>query len=300
LESILIEEKQIYKIVEKLKSPEAIEKAIIAAFVPYKKEIGGEEVNHDDVEQLLRIPIRRLSLYDINKAKSELLEIQNRIKEINSHLKNITSYAVDFLDGIIAKVKANEEVGRGERKTVVGAFEKIVVKEIVKKDIQLKYDSETGYLGTSVNGELVAEVSPFDRILYIRNNGTYMVADINEKTFIGPKAWWIGVAEKDSISALVFTIIYKEKETGFPCIKRCIIEGWIMNKEYSLVPEEATVLHVDTREKFSFTIYFKPKARVRITKQVFKAQDYSVRGLKTLGIKLADREADNIELVPVK
>jgi topoisomerase-4 subunit A len=295
LERIFIEEKQIYKLIEKMKSTEAMEKAILDAFEPLKKELGTRGISPEDVEHLLKIPIRRISLYDINKTKAESLEIQARIKEINADLKNISAYAINFLNNIIAKIKANEEFGRGKRKTLVGAFEKIVVKEIVKKDIQLKYDAETGYLGTGVNGALVAEVSPFDRILTIKNDGIYIVADLSEKTFVGPKAWWIGLADKEVISALVFTLVYKEKETGYPCIKRCIIEGWIMNKEYSLVPEGATVLYVDTRENFSFTAHFKPKPKVRITKEVFKAQDYSIRGLKTLGIRLANREVDGIE-----
>jgi topoisomerase-4 subunit A len=91
-------------------------------------------------------------------------------------------------------------------------------------------------------------------------------------------------------------VIYREAETGYPCIKRCVIEGWIMNKEYSLVPEGARVLHIDRRPEFSFTIYYAPKPRVKITKEVFKAQDYAVRGLKAGGIRLAVREADRVEV----
>jgi topoisomerase-4 subunit A len=296
LERIFIEE-GLYKVIEKMKTAEAVEKAVINGFIPYRKAIGSQEVAHDDIEHLLKIPIRRLSLYDISKAKADMKEIQARIKEINGHLKNITAYGIAFLDSIIDTVKANEELGRGVRKTPVGAFEKVAVKEVVKKDIQLKYDSSTGYLGTGVAGEVIAEVSPFDRILAIRNNGTYSVTDISEKTFIGPGAWWIGVADKEAVSALVFTIIYKEAETGYPCVKRCVIEGWIMNKDYSLVPEGSSVLHVDTRREFSFTAYYTPKPRIKIGKETFNAQDFSVRGLKAGGLRVADREIDRIELV---
>jgi topoisomerase-4 subunit A len=224
-------------------------------------------------------------------------EIEARIKVINAHLKNIVAYATGFLDGIINRVKANEELGRGARKTKVGAFDKVDVKEVVKKDQELKYDTKTGYLGTAVVGEVVAEVSTFDRILIIRKNGTWSVADLPDKAFVGPGAWWIGVADKEVLSATVFTIIYKEKDTAYPCIKRCIIEGWIMNKDYSLVPDGATVLHVDTREKFSFTIRYVPKPRLKISKEDFKAQDYLVKGLKAGGVRLAPREAAGIDAV---
>jgi topoisomerase-4 subunit A len=294
LERIFIEER-IYKDIEKMRTAEAVEKAVIDGFKPFMKEVGPRGISHEDVEHLLRIPIRRISLYDINRAKKEMEEIEGRIKEINAHLKSIVAYAVGWLDGIIAKVKANEEAGRGARKSKVGTFEKVDVKEVVKKDLELKYDPATGYLGTAVSGETKAEVSPFDRILTVRKNGVWSVADLSEKAFVGPGAWWIGVADKEVLGGTVFTIIYKEAKTGFACIKRCVIEGWIMNKEYSLVPEGAEVLLVDTREKFPFTLHYKPKPRLKVLKESFKAQDYNIRGLKAGGIRLSTKEVAKVE-----
>ncbi|MDR0568012.1 MAG: DNA topoisomerase IV subunit A [Spirochaetaceae bacterium] len=295
LERIFIED-GLYKSIEKMKTPEAVEKAIISGFSAYRKETGAQGVQKEDVDHLLKIPIRRLSLYDITKAKTEMKEIQNRIKIINGHLKNITDYGIAFLDGIIEKARSSEEFGYGARKTVVGAFEKVAVKEVTKRDLQLKYDTVTGYLGTAVSGAVAAEVSPFDRILTVKSGGTYFVAGVSEKTFVGPGAWWIGVADKEAVSSIVFTIIYKEPETGYPCIKRCVIEGWIMNKEYSLAPEGAVTLHVDARKEFSFTAHYAAKPRQKISEETFNAGDFTVRGLKAGGLRLADREVVSIEL----
>jgi topoisomerase-4 subunit A len=104
------------------------------------------------------------------------------------------------------------------------------------------------------------------------------------------------VADKDVLTATVFTIIYKEAETGYPCIKRCVIEGWIMNKEYSLVPEGAAVLHVDTRQKFNFIAHYAPKPRLKVLQENFKAQDYIVKGLKAGGVRLAAKEVKKVEV----
>ncbi|GHV95563.1 DNA topoisomerase IV subunit A [Spirochaetia bacterium] len=294
LERIFIEER-IYKGIEKMKTAKGVEDAVISGFKPFLKEIGPRGVSHDDVEHLLRIPIRRISLYDINKAHEEMQQIQARIKEINNHLKNIIAYSISFLDGIITKIKANEELGRGARKTKVGAFDKINVKEVVRSDVELKYDAKTGYLGTNVTGAKIAEVSPFDRILTIRKNGMYTVADLPEKVFVGADAWWIGVADKEELAKTVFTIIYKDKETGCPFIKRCVIEGWIMNKDYFLVPDGAAVLHIDTRPKFTFSVKYVPKPRLKVLSEDFKAQDYNVRGLKAGGVRLANKEAAKVD-----
>jgi topoisomerase-4 subunit A len=295
LERIFIEER-IYKSIENKKTAEAVEKAVIDGFVPFMKEVGPRGVSSEDVERLLKIPIRRISLYDINKARTEMDEIKARIKQIGIHLKNIVDYAISYIDGIIAKVKANEEIAFGKRKTKVGKFEKVDVKEVVKKDLELKYDKATGYLGTAVSGEVSAELSPFDRILVFKQNASYSVIDIPEKVFIGANAWWIGEADKDLLSKTVFTIIYKDKETSYACIKRCIIEGWIMNRDYNLVPDGAEVLHVDTRTKFSFTVHYIPKARLKITKEVFKVEDFLVKGLKAGGVRIANKEVKKIEV----
>jgi topoisomerase-4 subunit A len=259
------------------------------------KEVGPRGVSHDDVEHLLRIPIRRISLYDINKAREEMEAIQARIKEINGHLKNITAYSIGYLNGIIAKIKANEEVGRGARKTKVGAFDKINIKEVVRSDVELKYDSKTGYLGTNVSGAKIAEVSPFDRILVVRKNGMYTVIDLPEKAFVGADAWWIGVANKEALADTIFTIIYKDKESGCPFIKRCVIEGWIMNKDYFLVPDGAAVLHIDTRPKFTFSVKYVPKPRLKVLSEDFKAHSYNVRGLKAGGIRLSNKEVSKVD-----
>jgi topoisomerase-4 subunit A len=295
LERIFIEER-IYKNIEKMKTAKGVEDAVIDGFKPFMKEVGPRGVSHDDVEHLLRIPIRRISLYDINKARDEMAQIEARIKEINGHLKNIIAYSISFLDGLITKIKANEELGKGARKTKVGAFDKINVKEVVKSDVELKYDKTTGYLGTNVSGAKVAEVSPFDRILVIRKNGMYQVTDLPEKAFVGADAWWIGVADKEALSKTTFTIIYKDKESGCACIKRCVIEGWIMNKDYFLVPDGAAVLHVDTRPKFTFSVKYAPKPRLKVLSEDFKAQSYNVRGLKAGGLRLSNKEAVKVEL----
>lgn len=295
LERIFIEER-IYKAIEEMKTAEAVQKAVIDGFKPFMKEIGKRGISPEDVEHLLKIPIRRISLYDINKAKAELKEIKARIAEIEGHLKNITAYATAFLDGIIAKIKANEDLGKGKRKTKVESFNRVDVKEVVKKDLELRYDGETGYLGTQVStGSVVAEVSPFDRILVLRNNGVYSVMDLPEKVFVGEHAWWIGIADKEALSKTVFSVVYKEAETGYPYIKRCVIEGWIMNKEYSLVPEGAQVLHFDTRDKGSLVVTYVPKPRLKVTKETIKLQDYLVKGLKAGGVRIAAKEADKVE-----
>ncbi len=296
LERIFIEER-IYKRIETMKSAETVVTAVIDGFTPFLAEIGPSGVKPEDVDRLLKIPIRRISLYDINKARADMKEMEARLKEIASLLKNINAYALSYLDGIIQRVKADPDLNKGVRRTKVGKFDKIAAKEVVKSDIALRYDPEFGYLGTTIaGGDLVAMVSPFDRVLVLRAEGSFSVIDVPDKAFVGKGVWWCGVADKDELSKTVFTVLYKDKTSAYPYIKRCRVEGWIINKEYSLLPEGSELLHIDAREKFTFVVRYVPKPRMKLTKESFKAQDYIVKGLKASGVRLASKAMAGLDV----
>jgi len=286
LERIFIEER-IYKKIETMKTAEGVISAVLKGFEPFTAELI-REVTEEDVERLLKIPIRRISLYDINKNRAEVAEINARIKEINKLLKNLVAYAITVLDGILARLDAKET----GRRTEISRFTKVDAKEAVTRDTPLRYDEETGYLGTNVqSGTEILKVTPYDRILVMRRSGVYTIMDVPEKIFVDKGMWYCGFSDKDVLSKVLFTVVYRDGKTGYPCIKRCRIEGFILNRDYFIVPEGATVLYLGTREKFSFNVKYKPKLRLKTLEQTFKAQDYAEKGLKALGVRLAPREA---------
>ena len=69
LERIFVEER-LYKEIEQKRSQQEIEEVVIEGFVPFKNELI-REVTAEDVERLLKIPIRRISLL-ISKNKEEV------------------------------------------------------------------------------------------------------------------------------------------------------------------------------------------------------------------------------------
>lgn len=295
LERIFIEER-IYKSIEEMKTAEAVNKAVKVAFEPFKAELI-RPITDEDVEHLLRIPIRRISLYDINKNRQEIKEINARLKEIEKLLKNIVVYAISWLDGIESKIV--DALGKEylERKTKIKSFDTVDVKEIVKRDTTLRYDGKTGYLGTSVStGQEVLKVSPYDRILFIRKSGLYTVCDVPEKLFVDKGLWFCGLSDKDELSKVLFTVIFRDKKTHYMYIKRCRISQFILNRDYSIIPENCDVCHIDTREAFSFFVKYTPKPRLKQLEQEFHAGDYEEKGVKTLGVRLATKEADKIVL----
>lgn len=290
LERIFIEER-IYKKIETMKTAEGVINAVIKGFVPFKKELI-RDVTEDDVDKLLKIPIRRISLYDINKNREEVREINNRLKEIAKLLKNLKGYAISVLDGIAAKLPAEEF----KRKTEITGFTKVDVKEAVTRDTALRYDEETGYLGTSVTtGKEILRVSPYDRIFVLRKSGVYTVMDVPDRVFVDTGMWYCGFAEKEELSKVLFTVIYRDSKTKYAYIKRARVEGYILNRDYLFAPDNTEVLFVSTKLKFSFKLNYAPKPRVKKIEEEFKADSFAEKGLKAQGVRLSVRETISAE-----
>ena len=294
LERIFIEER-IYKKIEQMKTAEGVNKAVKDGFVPFKKELV-REVTDEDVETLLRIPIRRISLFDINKNKDQVTAINDRLKVIAKKLKNLTACAIEYLDGMISKFKPEEL----ERHTQVTTFSAVEAKAVVKRDIPLRYDDK-GYLGTGISGgtELL-RVTPFDRIFFVRKSGIYTVCDVPQKLFVDSGMWYCNYADKDIISKVVFTIIYRDNKTKMCYIKKCSVPSWIMNRDYMFAPADTEVLHIDTRKNFKFTLNYTKKPRVTKLQEVFKSGDYLEKGLKAQGVRISNKEVDSVSVESAK
>ncbi len=256
----------------------------------------------------MKIPIRRISLFDINKNREQVKEINARLKEIARRLKHLTECAVEYLEGILDEIKNFTKLDSKKdpraidpkllvRQTKIMKFGKIDVKDAVSHDLSLRYDDNSGYLGINVSGgREIMKVGPYDRIFALRRTGVYTVFDVPQKVFVDKDLWYCGPAEKEKLSKVLFTIFYRDPETKFVYIKKCRVEQYIINRDYVIIPDGMELLHVDTRAKFSFTLHYEPKPRLKILTESFKSQSFEEKGLKAQGVRLASKETASIEI----
>jgi topoisomerase-4 subunit A len=288
LERIFIEER-IYKKIEDKKSAEGVKNAVFKGLEPFHEEIK-REVTEEDIERLLKIPIRRISLYDINRAKKEIEEILARLKEIAHHLKNKTEYAEMYIDGLLERSES-----QGERKTKIISFEKTDVREAAVRNLKLRYDGETGYLGHSLStGKSLFDVSQYDRVLIIRKTGAYSVVDVPEKLFVDTQMQYCVLAEKEELSQITFTVFYILE--GLVYIKRCKIEQFIIGKGYSLIPDRAKFLKLTTKEEGTIVLNYKPKPRMKVLEEKFRIEDFLVKGIKASGVRMSSKQVKSMKV----
>ncbi len=294
LEQIFIEER-IYKDIEEMKTQQTVVKAVFDGLEPFSSQIR-RKVTDEDIERLLKIPIRRISRYDIEKAKKEMEEIRGRLKEIAEHLRNLKAYAVGFLEAMIDKYGGNYE-----RKTEIISFDRVDVREAAIRNLPLKYNGNTGYLGYSLSsGKSLFNVSQYDRVLVIRKSGAYSVIDVPEKVFVDKGMHHCGLADKEELVKVVFTIIYRNTKNKYVYLKRCKVEQYIIDKGYMIVPDHSTILKLTTRKTADILVTYKPKPQIKITEERFSLKDFLIKGVKANGVRLSTKEIKSVKFVSAK
>ncbi|MDD3669779.1 MAG: DNA topoisomerase IV subunit A [Sphaerochaetaceae bacterium] len=292
LERIFVEER-IYKRIEQKRTQEEVERAVITGFNPFKEQIA-RDVTSEDVERLLKIPIRRISLFDIEKNRAEIEEINAELEKIEWNLNHIIDYSLGFLD----ELKHMVGIESHKRKTEIGSFKKADVREAAVRDLPLRYDPENGYLGYGLkSGNVLLTVSQFDRILIIQKEGTYFVTDVPEKLFVGKALRHCGFADKEELEALVFTIIYQEKNLKYLFIKRCRITQFILNKTYELLPGDDYKLYtLSTLDDARITILYKKGKGYKNLEDRTYFSRFLIKGVKANGVRLTTKEAQSLRI----
>ncbi|MCX6902247.1 MAG: DNA topoisomerase IV subunit A, partial [Verrucomicrobia bacterium] len=172
LERIFIEER-IYKKIEQCKTNEAVTAAVFDGFKPFQKQLV-RDLTALDVERLLAVRIRRISLFDINKHREEMAQVKADLAATRQSLKNLVKYAIGHLEALLEKYGPLYP-----RLTKSSRHDEIDAKEVAFKAFKVAYDRESGYLGHKVNGdEFKTDCTKFDKILMVFKDGRYKVIEL--------------------------------------------------------------------------------------------------------------------------
>lgn len=288
LEQIFIENR-LYKQIENVASYEKIHSTIEKSLQPFYKQLA-RVPTREDQERLLAIPIRRISRFDIEKNQEEIAELQKKLLDVEKHLKNIVKFTINYLNGLLKKY--------GDlfpRKTKVREIEELDKREMAKKTVRIGYDVESGYLGTKVSSDQSVECSNLDKLLILFKDGGYQVINIPEKQFIHTRevpAVWIGPADKQTI----FRVLYRDKKSGYPYLKRFIIKQFILDKEYQFLDGDQQLEYITTQGEAVLLLSFKPKARQKVDQLECELDSVAIKGVAAKGLRIANKELKAVKI----
>jgi topoisomerase-4 subunit A len=286
LERIFIEER-IYKRIEQCKTNEAVVAAVYEGFKPFRKELV-RELTDPDIDRLLTVRIRRISLFDINKHREEMEKVKEELAETRKNLKNLTKYVIGRLEALLAKYGPLYP-----RLTKSSRYDEVDAKEVAFKSFKVAYDRESGYVGYKVSGEeFHVDCTKFDKLLLVFRDGHYQVTELPEKYFVGPDVEYCGLPERDRI----FTCAYTNREATY--LKRFKFGGTIMNKVYHCIPPKSKVLFFEPDTPKELYIKYKPAPYQKINQQTCNPSEVEVKGPKTRGRQISIKDVSSINSKP--
>jgi topoisomerase IV subunit A len=280
-------ENRIYKKIEQCRTNEAVLKAVHEGFRPFRKEMY-RDLTDEDVEMLLGVRIRRISLFDINKHREEMDKVKADLDETRKHLKNVTKYAIGHLERLLEKYGPLYP-----RLTKSSRYDEVDAKEVAFKAFKVAYDRESGYLGYRVSGdEFKIDCTKFDKLVMVFKDGHYKVVDLPEKMFVGPDLVYCATPDRDR----VFTLVYTNREATY--IKRFTFGGTILNKEYFCIPEKSRILFFEPDTPEQIYIRYKAAPYQKINQQTCKPSELTVKGVKSRGNQLSIKEVAAVNSKP--
>ena len=289
LERIFIEER-IYKKIEQCKTNEAVVASVYEGFKPFKKELI-RDLADADVEKLLQVRIRRISLFDISKHREEMEKTRAELDEVRKNLKGLTKYVIGHLEALLEKY--GKQYPRLTTKSA--RHEEVDVKAVAFKGFKVSYDRETGYVGYKVNGdEFKLECTKFDKVLLVFRDGTYKVTELPEKLFVGQELFYCGLPERGR----VFTCAYTDREASY--LKRFTFGGTILNKVYSCIPEKSRILYFAPETPKLLYVRYKPSPHQKVSQQTCDPAQVDVKTPKTLGRQISIKDISSVTAEPTR
>jgi topoisomerase-4 subunit A len=268
-------EHRIYKRIEECTTYPDVQQAVLDGVNQYRHLLR-RDVTNQDVEMLLAVKIKRISLFDINKNRRETDRILSELDKVEKNLGQLTKYAIRYLKQLLKKYG-----GEYPRLTTITTFSEIQVRKLTEKTLIFHHDTEKGYIGHALEAETqLFSCSSHDRIVIFWKNGTYKVMNPPEKIFVGDDMLYAGSYHRNTVYTLVYT------EDIITYMKRFKLGGAILNKDYSCIPDHAQIILFADDDPEEIYVKYKKAKRQRINQQVFQPGKLAVKSVKTKGIQM--------------
>jgi len=281
LERIFIENR-IYHDIEEVKSWEDVISTIDEGLKPHTKHLL-RAVTEEDILRLTEIRIKRISRFDLDKFKENILALEGKIEQVKHHLGNLITYAIDYYTNI------QKKYGKGkERKTELRIFDTIDASKVAVANEKFYVNREEGFIGTSLKkDEYLFDCSDIDDIITFQKDGTMKVVKVEGKTFIGKNIVHVAIWKKND-KRTVYNSIYREGREGPYYMKRFSVTGVTRNTDYKLASDKkgSEMLYFSANpngEAEVVSVLLKPNARVRKNKIDIDFSEIIIKGRDSKG-----------------
>jgi len=277
-------ENRIYKQIEQCPTYPQVQQAVLDGVNRFRKLLR-RDVTHADVEMLLEVRIKRISLFDINKNRREMDDIVKELEAVERNLAELRPYAIKYLKALVRRYAEDYP-----RLTKVAQFETVEVRALTASELKMTLDRANGYFGHGIAGEPCFECSSLDKVILVWGDGRYKMMPPPEKLFVDQNLVYCAKYDRDRVMTMVYT------DGMVTYIKRFTFGGAIMNKEYQCAPPGARV-HLFTADKApEIFVKYAPAKGQRIHQQIFRSDDVLVKNVKARGQQMTLKEIQSVSV----
>ena len=294
LERIFIENR-IYREIEEEETWEGVIAAIDKGLKPHIGHLK-RAITEDDIVRLTEIRIKRISKFDLDKAKQYLESLEDRIAETKHHLDNLIDFAIAYFKELKTKY------GKGrERKSEIRIFDDIEATKVVIRNTKLYVNREEGFIGTSLRrDEYVTDCSDIDDIIVFTQSGKMMVTKVDSKTFVEKGIIHVAVFKKKD-KRTTYNMVYKDGKGGPSYIKRFNVTSITRDKMYDLTNGKAgsELLYFSANpngEAEVITVHLRQSGSIKKLKWDIDFADILIKGRSSKGNTVSKYAVKRIEL----
>jgi topoisomerase-4 subunit A len=275
-------ENRIYKRIETLKSAAGIQKAVLEGLQPYRSQLQ-QDITRDDIERLLNLQIRRISLFDLEKNNKDIERLGNELDAVETDLSAMVPYTIRYLRGLVRKYGSDYP-----RRTQLETFGSISERELTKNELTICHDPGKGYVGHKVQGTPLLSCSPLDRILLVWRDGRCKVVSPPEKLFVDVSLLYCAILDRERVFTTVYELDF------FAYFKKFTLGGIMKNRESRFAPKGSRVLFFNDESPAALFVRYTDDTRIKIRQQKFSIQKQAVLGRDAKGLVLT---ANRIEYI---
>lgn len=251
-------------------------------FEPFKPSLY-REIQPEDFKKLIDKPMSSITRFDVKKADEMMKALEDEMKQVKSHLRHLTDYAIAWFE----KIKAKYGKGR-ERKTEIKLFDKVEAAKVALANVKFYVNRQDGFIGTGLKkDEYIGDCSDIDEIIVFREDGKFIVTKVADKTFVGKHIIHAQVFAKGD-ERTVYNMIYKDGASGFSYIKRFSVLGVTRDKEYDLTKgsKGSKVLYFTANpngEAEVVTVQLKPHSKLKKLNIDVDFAELAIKGRGSMG-----------------
>ena len=278
-------ENRIYKNIEQCKSHQEMQQAVMSGLAPFADRLN-RGITKGDVEMLLGIRIRRISLFNNDKNSKEISQLQAGLSQVEKQLKELRAYTVRYLKNLLKTYQS-----RYPRRTEIVTFDNIELKEITAKELEILYNRKKGYFGHGLKtGDTLLQCSSYDKLMLVWRDGRYKTVSPPERLFVDSHLTYWSKFDRNQVMTIVYT------DGGMTYIKRFKFGGSLLNKEYRCAGKGADILLIADDQPREVYVKYKPAQGQKIHQQRFDLTELPVKGVKTNGFIMAPKEIEKISV----